>query len=120
MDQEQWAVCLFVCGTVEQQSTQHRHQYTAQSTKQHSARRTRVAPPGRAGGMDQEQWAKDRVRHWERDVLAEYGDEGLPLMMVDKHACYYWYLGTLSQMPTELGRYRCTVHVAGRQRILRR
>ena len=54
--------------------------------------------------MDQEQWAKGRVRHWERDVLAEYGDEGPPLMMVDQYACYYWRLGSLSQMPRKLGR----------------
>ena len=108
-------VCVFVCV---------RHSRTAEhaaSTSIYSAKYKAAfsasyegSPPGRAGGMDQEQWAKARVRHWERDVLAEYGDEGSPLMMVDKYACYYWYLGTLSQMPTELelGRYRCSRQAA--------
>ena len=98
-------VCVFVCV---------RHSRTAEhaaSTSTYSAKLKAASsasyegsPPGRAGGMDQEQCAKDRVRHWERDVLEEYGDEGPPPMMVDQYACYYWRLGSLSQMPRKLGR----------------
>ena len=106
-------VCVFVC-VRHSRTAEHAASTSIFSVKLKAAFSASYegSPPGRAGGMDQEQWAKGRVRHWERDVLAEYGDEGPPLMMVDKYACYYWYLGTLSQMPTELGRCRCSRQAA--------